>query len=195
MKIGIDIDGVLTDISKFYLDYGAKFALEKNIDEIADPDGYEIEDILNLEKGVHKEFWDKYDNYYTKEKYTREFASEIIEKLKNEGNEIYLITARNPEKEEDECWTTNWLKENNIYYDKLTFTDKKLEYCKNNNIDLMIEDSINQITEISKIIPVICLDTRYNKDCKGNNMRRCYSWYDIYTKIKKKCDNINVNTI
>lgn len=46
MIIGIDIDGVLTDISRFYLDYGAKFALENNINEIADPDGYEIEDMI-----------------------------------------------------------------------------------------------------------------------------------------------------
>lgn len=185
MKIGIDIDGVLTDISRFYLDYGAKFALENNIDEIADPNGYEIEDILNLKEGVHKEFWDKYDNYYTKAKYTMEFAPEIIGKLKEEGNEIQLITARNPKSEESKSWTTDWLKENNIYYDKLIFTDKKLEYCKNNNIDLMIEDSINHILEISKIIPVICLDARYNKDCRGNNITRCYSWYDIYSKILK----------
>lgn len=56
MRIGIDIDGVLTDISRFYLDYRAKFALENNIDEIADPNGYEIEDILNLEKECIKNF-------------------------------------------------------------------------------------------------------------------------------------------
>ncbi len=182
MKIGIDIDGVLTDISRFYLDYGAKFALENNIDEIANPNGYEIEEILNLEEGTHKKFWNQYDNYYTKAKYTREFAPEVIEKLKNEGNEIYLITARNPEEEK---WTTNWLKENNIYYDKLVFTDRKDKYCKDNNIDLMIEDSVSNILEISKLIPVICLDNRYNKECEGENITRCYSWYDIYSKIIK----------
>lgn len=183
MKIGIDIDGVLTDISKFYLDYGAKFAFESNMETIANPDGYEIEEILNLEEGSHKAFWEEYDNYYTKKIYTREFASEIIHELKSEGHEIHLITARN-EKEEE--WTKNWLKENNIYYDKLTFTDKKVEYCKNNNIDLMIEDNTNNILEISKLIPVICFDNRYNKDCNGENITRCYSWYDIYSKILKR---------
>ncbi len=183
MKIGIDIDGVLTDISRFYLDYGAKFAFENNIEEIAKPDGYEIEEILNLDEGAHIDFWKKYDKYYTDKIYTRKFASEVIGKLKTEGNEIHIITARNI-KEED--WTKNWLKENNIKYDKLTFTDTKVEYCKENNIDIMIEDSIHHILPLSKIIPVICLDTRYNKQCKGNNITRCYSWYDIYSKLKKK---------
>lgn len=184
MKIGIDIDGVLTDISKFYLDYGAKFAFENNI-KIVNPNAYEIEEMLNLEEGAHKEFWAKYDDYYTKKIYTREFASEVIRKLKEEGNEIHLLTARNPKSEQNEKWTTDWLEENNIYYDKLIFIDKqlKLEYCKNNNIDLMIEDNTNTILAISKLIPVICLDNRYNQNCEGNNITRCYSWYDIYSKI------------
>lgn len=186
MKIGIDIDGVLTDISRFYLDYGAKFAFENNIGKLANPNGYEIEDILDLEADAHKEFWKKYDDYYTKKEYTREFASEVIEKLKSSGNEIHLITARNPKYENGEKWTIDWLKESNIYYDKLIFTDKKFEYCKDNNIDLMIEDNPNTIFKISKLIPVICYDNRYNKECKGNNITRGYSWYDIYNKIIKK---------
>lgn len=185
MKIGIDIDGVLTDISKFYLDYGAKFAFENNIDKIVDPNGYEIEDILDLEEGAHKEFWARYDDYYTKKIYTREFASEVIEKLKEEENEIHIITARNPEHKNGENWTIDWLKENDIYYDKLIFENRKLEYCKENNINLMIEDNTSNVLEISKLIPVICFDNRYNQNCEGNNIIRCYSWYDIYSKIKK----------
>lgn len=185
MKIGIDIDGVLTDISRFYLDYGAKYAFENNIDKIAEPNGYEIEEILNLDKGAHIRFWKKNDEFYTKKIYTREFAAEIIDKLKAEGNEIHLITARNPKEEQSENWTTEWLKENNIYYDNLTFTDKKVDYCKDNKIDLMIEDSVNNILTLSKFIPVICFDTRYNQKCEGQNITRCYSWYDIYSKIQK----------
>ena len=185
MKIGIDIDGVLTDISRFYLDYGAKFAFENKIDKIANPNGYEIEEILNLDKDAHIDFWKKYDDYYTKKNYTREFADEIIERLKNDGNEIHLITARNPKEEQSAKWTIDWLKENNISYDKLIFTNEKAEYCRNNNIDVMIEDSVKYIMEISKFIPVICMDTRYNQNCKGDAIIRCYSWYDIYCKIQK----------
>ena len=31
MRIGIDIDGVLTDIETFWLDYGSKYCVENNI--------------------------------------------------------------------------------------------------------------------------------------------------------------------
>ena len=48
----------------------------------------------------------------------------------------------------------------------------------------MIEDNTNNILTISKLIPVICMDTRYNQSCEGDNITRCYSWYDIYSKIK-----------
>lgn len=182
MRIGIDIDGVITDISRFYLDYGAKYSFENHLSKITKPNGYEIEEILNLEEGAHKEFWRKYDKYYSKKIYTREFASEVIEKLKVEGNEIYLITARKPREDE---WTRNWLKDNKIFYDKIIYTSEKYEYCKENNIDIMIEDNVNNILAISKLIPVICVDNRYNQGLEGYNITRCYSWYDIYSKINK----------
>lgn len=41
MRIGIDIDGVLTDIKQWQLDYGNKFYYEKYNKEIIDSDGYE----------------------------------------------------------------------------------------------------------------------------------------------------------
>ncbi len=41
------------------------------------------------------------------------------------------------------------------------------------------------INIISKKIPVICFDAKYNQQCKGRNIIRCYSWYDIYAKIQE----------
>lgn len=184
MKIGVDIDGVLTDLPTFHLDYGIKYSYENNLGDIKDPYGYKIDDVINLDISMHREFWNENADNYTKKKYLREFAPEILQKLKEEGNEIHIITARNPKFEFSADWTTNWLKDNNICYDKLTFTGEKLDYCKENGIDLMIEDSKTAILELSKIIPVICYDAPYNKDCSGANIIRCYSWYDVYIKIK-----------
>ncbi len=47
----------------------------------------------------------------------------------------------------------------------------------------MIEDKPKSIMEISKIIPVFCMDARYNTKCEGKNVTRVYSWYDIYDKL------------
>ena len=42
---------------------------------------------------------------------------------------------------------------------------------------------VDNINKISTKIPVICFHAGYNKNCIGNNIIRCYSWYDIYSKI------------
>ena len=52
MKIGIDIDGVLTDEKKYVIDYGTKFFLENNIHyKVRDNkfDGKEIFDVTEDE--------------------------------------------------------------------------------------------------------------------------------------------------
>lgn len=181
MKIGIDIDGVLTDIHTFFLDYGSKFSYERNLNGIVKNEGYYITEILGCDKSEHGKFWHRNLKYYRQKKYTREFAPEIIRKLKKQGDEIHIITAR---REVERKWTAKWLKENRISYDKLIMTEEKLEYCIENNIDLMIEDNSDNINKISTKIPVICYDHKHNKKCQGENIIRCYGWYEIYKEIE-----------
>ena len=49
MKIGIDIDGVLTDIEQWQLDYGSKFYYEKYGLEIKNYKGYETNEIFDVD--------------------------------------------------------------------------------------------------------------------------------------------------
>lgn len=195
MRIAIDIDGVLTNSERYQLDYGSKYCVENNVDFGIYPDEYEIKKIFNWETVKHDEkFWDKYLEKYIREEKARPFASEVIKKLKEDGHEIYILTARNKEskwfpdylKQEAEEITLNWLKENDIYYDKILFArGKKLEFCLEYEIDIMIEDMVKNVNEISTKLPVICFDNRYNQECKGDNIIRCYSWYDVYRTINK----------
>ena len=191
MKIGIDIDGVLTDIEQWQLDYGSKIIFEQYNKNIRNSNGYNIKEIFNIEERLEDEFWEKYIYEYAIKEPARKFSGEVTNKLKKDGNEIYIITARYFTDREDENGqkmrdiVINWLKENKIYYDKIIFSsEEKLDVCIKNNIDLMIEDKVENINTISKEIPVICFDSRYNKECKGKNIYRCYSWYDIYEKIE-----------
>lgn len=195
MRIGIDIDGVLTDVERWQLDYGSKFYYERYQKEIVDFEGYDTNQIFNVDDKLDEEFWREYFKEYSLNVEARKFANEVIDKLKQEGNEIYIITARGSflshsadvmSVEENQQIVLNWLKNNNINYDKIIFSpEDKLNICKENKIDLMIEDKVDNINKISKIIPVICFHAGYNKDCKNSNIIRCYSWYDIYSKINK----------
>ena len=188
MRIGIDIDGVLTDVERFQLDYGSKFFA--NYDKfVINPNGYEPYEEFGVTVELADKFWDEYYFYYLQNYPVRDFASEIIKKISNESTEVYIITARHGEEristEEIQSITKKWLEENGIIYDKLIFSpEDKLETCLNNKIDIMVEDKPANINKISTKIPVVCFHSEYNKNCYGDNIYTAYSWYDVYHKIK-----------
>lgn len=192
MRIGIDIDGVLTDIEKFIYDYGVKYCIENNLEYSVREEEYDEDKMLEISSQNAEKFWNTYLKYYATKYQTREFASEVIKKLKQEGHEIYIVTARNEYglAKEDygrmKEFVSKWLKDNNIEYDRIIYTEgSKLPYCIGNYIELMIEDAPKNVKEISTKIPVLCFDNNYNKNICGENIKRVYSWYDIYNKICK----------
>lgn len=189
MRIGIDIDGVLTDIEQWQLDYGGKYFSKYN-KSVINKDGYEIATIFQVDDNLDSQFWNEYLYEYVTKEPSRKFASEVIKKLKGDGNEIYIVTARyltdrnTKEGQQMREIVVKWLDEQEIYYDKIVFSpEDKLEDCKKNNIDIMIEDKVENINNVSTAIPVICFHAGYNKECKGQNIYRAYNWYDIYNLI------------
>ena len=160
MRIGIDIDGVLTDVERWQLDYGSKFYYERYQKEIVDFEGYDTNQIFNVDDKLDEEFWREYFKEYSLNVEARKFANEVIDKLKQDRHQIYIITARGSflshsadvmSIEENQQIVLNWLKNNNINYDKIIFSpEDKLDICKENKIDLMIEDKVDNINKISK---------------------------------------------
>lgn len=191
MKIGIDIDGVLTDEHRYIIDYGTNYFTKNNIQYKLHNDIYDSKEIFEVTEEQYNEFWKENLLKYSEKILIRPFASEVINKLKKNNNRIYIITSRsfttyeNEYKEQMQLIVKQWLHKNNIIYDDIIFSSKKLEVCKELNIDLMIEDNPNNIQSISKYIPVLCYDHPYNKKIVDNNIIRCYSWYDIYIKIEE----------
>lgn len=189
MRIGIDIDGVLTDEHRYIIDNGTKFFAERAIKYKVHSDIYDSKELFEVTQEQYNEFWENNIFEYSKNSLIRPFASEIITKLKDD-NEIYIITSRlfttyeNEYKEKMQNIVKNWLDKNNIYYNEIIFTDEKADVCKKNNIDVMIEDKPENILAISNEIPVICFDHKYNENLYNNNIYRAYSWYDIYTIIR-----------
>lgn len=196
MRIGIDIDGVLTNIGQFVIDYASKYCVENNIEYTVGEIDYDYCKTLNISREVEENFWNEYLEHYAVDEKARTFAAEVIEKLKNDGHEIYIITARLSISKDDDSKSKmkevvkKWLSENKIVYDELIFSkaekERKLQEIIENKIDLMIEDNPSNIEELSNIIPIICYDAEYNRTCTSDKVTRCYSWYDIYRNIKQK---------
>lgn len=191
MKIGIDIDGVLTDEHRYIIDYGTNYFTKNNIQYKLHNDIYDSKEIFEVTEEQYNEFWKENLLKYSEKILIRPFASEVINKLKKNNNQIYIITSRsfttyeNEYKEQMQLIVKQWLHNNNIIYDDIIFSSRKLEVCKELNIDLMIEDKPDNIQSISKYIPVLCYDHPYNEKIVDNNIIRCYSWYDIYIKIEE----------
>lgn len=140
---------------------------------------------------------DTYDNIYHKNPLVEEIytnrsdelslvlplknnAKEIINKLKEQGNEIYFITARSRKFYQDAYNTTyTWLINNGIEFDKLIVeAGKKDAICEENNIDLFIDDSIDHVKSINdKNIRAIIYTSRYNIDAK--DLERINDWNEL----------------
>jgi uncharacterized HAD superfamily protein len=195
VKIGVDIDGVLTDVEGFGMDYLCKYCVENNLEYTIDEGCYYYPKAFGISQEHNDEFWKKHIEFYSINERARTFSAEVLKKLREDGHEIYIVTARWDANRDDEIGENmrrlviEWLLKNDIVYDKLIFSkatyERKHQEVIDEKIDLMIEDNPNNINELSELVPVICYDANYNKSCTGERITRCYSWYDIYSKIKK----------
>jgi len=171
-NIGIDIDNCISNFDDTLLNEYLKH--DKQLRNA----GIINENIENLRNGMFDWTYDEERSFYTENIET--FAKNLkpiddsqyyINKLKEDGHEIYIITGRNNgEYKNPYELTKNWLKKYDIFYDKLIFTNaynkhEKTEVCLKNNISLMIEDSTTiSLDLINNNINVI-LDTDIYNEC------------------------------
>ena len=85
MNIGIHIDGVLTDVERATIDYGTKMCVEENLPINIDVSKYNTNKAFSWTEEQENKFWNKYIEKYFEEVAPREFISEIIKKLQDEG--------------------------------------------------------------------------------------------------------------
>ena len=84
--------------------------------------------------------------------------------------------------------TENWLKDNNIKYDKLVLeSENKDEKCLENNVDIFIDDSVNNCKKVYNAlkIPTFMFDSVYNQKEENTHIKRVFSWKEIYNEIHK----------
>lgn len=182
MRIGIDIDDVITNTSETMEEYIAKYKNNKKIKE----------HMVEIMKGnpsdpdVVKFCLENYLKVFQKVK-VKENAREVIQKLLDRGNEIYLITARGENLnffKGSEKVTIDFLEENKIKYNKIIFNSTdKAQLCKDNCIDIMIDDSITHCEDIRNIgIRSILFTTNVNKNIY-TTVERVDSWIELEEKI------------
>ena len=188
MRIGIDIDNCISNFDDVLLEEYLKHDKELRNTEIVDENPIYISiGMFDWSKEENDDFY--YNNIQRIAMSLKPLnnAKEVIDKLKADGNEIYIISSRdNGEYINPEKMTREWLKKYDIYFDKLILTGRyeKGPVCKENNIDIMIEDSIKNCEDIENNgVECYIMDTRYNKH--ETRFERVKRWDEIYSKISK----------
>ena len=197
MNIGIDIDDTITNSFETIFADSQKFDIEVagndgNLKFLGKVDShYYIENIYNWNEKQCEEFWTKYFNKALKEAKPRDYAKKVIQKLKQEGNKIYIITSRY----EDEIYpnviknTKEWFAKNEIPYDELVINSQnKAKSCREKEIDLFIDDSIAHCRSIQKEgIKTFTYTTMMNEgiEIEKEGLTRVYSWPQIYKKYQE----------
>lgn len=200
MRIGIDIDNVISNFNdellKEYMKHDKELRNTGIVNENAE---YITLGMFDWTKEENDDFYNNNIERIAKKLKTLSRAAETISKLKNENNEIYIISSRdNGEYTNPREMTVKWLSDNKIYYDRLILTDKgeKGKVCEENNIDIMIDDSTNNCKDVSEHgIKVFMMENRFNKDI--TDFEKVSNWREIYNKIngidsKRKLEKINV---
>ena len=188
ITIGIDLDDTISSSNEMFIKYAKLYNKEKKINFKIDETQWDLDKSFGWNDNNYKEFCKQYLRTLLNEAEIKYNAAEKINKLKNEGYKIIIITSRN-EKELNDMYsfTEKWLKNHNINYDKLIINSlQKEEESLKNKVNIFIDDNMKNCMNVYKKlqIPVFLFDGLYNTNDKYSNIERVYSWDEIYLKIK-----------
>ena len=181
MRIGVSLDDTICKTTEMVHQILEDYAMKKHQKPL---------DIINDEILRADFFSNNLEEIYEKAEIKKN-AKDVLKRLRNRGNEIYIITTRANEfettKEKVYDITKKWLKEHDVEVDYIISAvnrEEKGEICKKYKIDLMIEDDpYNYKMIVSNGINCILFDDREKYVLKENYVT---NWLDIEKYIEKK---------
>lgn len=191
MNIGFDIDDTLTNskfyAKKFYEEY--KKISQRSLEDKQSKFGFIKKICINFKKQFN-EIKHNFKQQFLKEVLVSQDAKVVLEKLKQEGHTIFVITKRFSNKPYKR--SIKLLKDNDLLFDKLIINaGNKLQVCKNNDIDLFIDNSISICDNLNKNgINAYVINTYFNKEKKTISPRvnSLTEFLDIVLNYQKEVD-------
>ena len=183
MKIGIDLDGVVIDSEATFRVYEEIFAIENLNKKIINREEPKYQGRYNWTSEEQHEFNQKYLLKAAQESNLMPGFLVVYDRIKKFGFEIVVITARGGFVKEMKDDAIRLLEENNIIFDKYYWNvDDKLEICKKEKIDLMIDDDHKIIKQLSDehIKTLYFRDANLKKFDETEYIHEVNNWGDIY---------------
>lgn len=195
MKIGIDIDDTTVVTLKSMMKYGSIYNEEVlkrppvnfSLGEIKDR--YYMNALFGWDEETKFDFFNMYYKNVLEDCEPLPEAPKVITQLKDEGNEIYFISARitsipGCNAEQISIDTFN---KYGIPYDKVIIgAYEKLQYCLENGIEVFVDDSLEVLQELSKHgIRCYLMTSPINSKLDTGNIKRVTSWEEIYNDLQE----------
>ena len=188
MKIGIDLDGVVIDSETTFRTYEEIFDIDvlkgNNLINKEEP---KFQSRYNWTNEQEKEFIERYFLTVSKESNLMSGFIGIFNLLKEQGHEFVVITARGGFVKEMKDDVIRLLEENNIKFDKYYWNvEDKLEICKNEKVDIMIDDDWKIIKRLAdnEVKTLYFRDTNLMTLEENKYIKEVNNWGEIYRHIK-----------
>ena len=189
MKIGIDLDGVVIDSETTFRTYEEIFDIDilrgNNLINKEEP---KFQARYNWTSEQEKEFIERYFLKVSKESNLMSGFIGVYNLLKSQGHEFIVITARGGFVNEMKDDAIRLLEENNIKFNKYYWkVEDKLEICKSENVDIMIDDDWRIIKKLAdnKIKTLYFRDTNLIKLEENDYIKEVNNWGEIYRYVKE----------
>lgn len=174
-RMGLDIDGTITDPNTFIPYLNKHFKKQLTLDDLIE---YDLTSILGI---TEIEFWDwmgLHEATIYKEAPLALNAEQILHEWTKDHDLIY-ITARREHLAEI---THQWFHTRSLPYDHIELVGKhdKLDAVRKHKLDIFFEDKHDNAVAIAEEfnIPVILMDTPYNRLPAPNNVIRANNWFE-----------------
>ena len=189
MKIGIDLDGVVIDSETTFRTYEEIFDVDvlkgNNLVNKEEP---KFQARYNWTREQEKEFIERYFLTVSKESNLMSGFIGIYNLLKKQEHEFVVITARGGFVKEMKDDAIRLLNENNIKFDKYYWNvQDKLEICKNEKVDIMIDDDWKIIKRLAdnEVKTLYFRDTNLMKLEENEYIKEVNNWGEIYRYIRE----------
>lgn len=194
MKIGIDVDGVMLNLHAFKLKKGLEVF---GSDKLVNSNASELTDMFDITKDEENNFWLKYIWEYCRDVKPNPYVVEVINKLRNEGNTIHIVTSRVHTTRNDVLgmifrkMLKTWFNNNNISYDSINYCHEensgmeKANICRKLGLDAMIDDEIENCDSVKEYCKTFCYNSPDNYGYDFNNVTRVDDFVDFYNEISK----------
>ncbi len=186
MNIGIDLDGVLFDTENWFRTYATFYNAEHFKCKEVDREELYFQKRYLWSKEQESEFYEDCYRQIEREAPLMPYAKMVIDKLKNQGHKLYIITRRGHSFSDEIPITETRFKEEGLVFDGYYFgTENKAEICKNLKIDLMIDDLYENIESVS-LAGIKCLYfrdlvlKRFEDNALVHEVR---NWAEIYCEV------------